>query len=72
MRGDDDNCQVASGRSLRSANLCRCFQPVHIRHLDIHQYNVELMQRQRIQSLSASDDMCHVVASLPQKHRGEQ
>ena len=72
VRGEGDDRDVPSCAGLRAANLRRCFHAVHIRHLHIHENEVKCIYRERVQCLSAGDDVCDVVASLFQKHGCEQ
>jgi len=41
VRGERDDRYVASGAGFRAANLSRRFQPVHVRHPDVAQHQVE-------------------------------
>src|ERR1700694_5354028 len=72
VSGEGDDRNVPARDDLRAANLRRCLHTVHLRHLYIHENDVEFLQRQRVESLSASDDVCDVVAGLLQEHGCEQ
>ena len=72
VRGERDDRDVPSRGDLRAANLHRRFHAVHVRHLYVHENKVELIERHRVKSLSASDDVCDMMAGLSQQHRCEQ
>src|SRR5687768_2152672 len=72
MRGDRDDRDVPLRHELRAPDGRRRLEAVHLRHLDVHQDEIELLPLQRVErALSAGHDH-HRVPRLLQQHRREQ
>ena len=64
MRGEGDDRHVATLRALARADRGRRLEPVHLRHLDVHQDDVEPLAIERLQRLPTVLDRNHRMAPL--------